>query len=66
VAQGRESAQIILLCRLPTSSFPGAGVVADVEGAGADQVLAAGLGVADLVVAEDAVAAEVLDADLPG
>src|SRR5262249_47649047 len=42
----------------------GAGVVADLEAADADAVLAAGGRVAHLVVAEDAVAAEVLDAEL--
>ena len=43
----------------------GAGIVADLEAADADAILAAGGRVGDLVIAEDAIAAEVLDAELP-
>jgi hypothetical protein len=44
----------------------GAGVVADLEAADTDLVLAAGGGVGDAVVAEDAVLAQVLDGKLLG
>ena len=40
------------------------GIVADVEAANADTILPAGLGIGDLVIAENAIAAEVLNAEL--
>ena len=42
----------------------GAAIVADLEAADADAILAAGRRVGDLIIAEDAVAADVLNAEL--
>src|SRR5262249_27033923 len=66
-AQGGEYALDVLTGAKRVGAEIGAGtaVVADLEAADADAVLPAGGGVADLVVAEDAVAAEVLDDELP-
>ena len=41
-----------------------AGVVADVEAANTDAILPAARGIADLIIAEDAIAAQVLNAEL--
>src|SRR5262249_35833992 len=66
LAGGREDAFDVFASAERVGAVVGAlaGVVADVEAADGDAVLPAGGGVGDLVVAEDAVAGEVVDAEL--